>query len=244
MSEQKLTGRTVWVTGAGSGMGQAAAVAVAASGATVILSGRRIDALAATADLVKEAGGEAITAPLDVSDREQIAAVYRDLTDRVGPVTDLVLSAGLNVPNRVWADQDVSQFESIVATNLTGVVAVLDAALPDLRRAGGQVVVISSYAGWRFVPYAGVAYSASKTALASICQSLNAQEAEHGVRACHLCPGDVATDFLDLRPNTPDADARAVMLTPADVAAAVNFVLTSPAHVRIDELVISPISQT
>lgn len=244
MSEQQLSERTVWVTGAGSGMGQAAAVAAAGSGATVVLSGRRPDALAETAALVDQAGGQAITAPLDVSDRAQIAAVHRDLTDRVGPVTDLVLSAGLNAPKRVWADQDIGQFEAIVATNLTGVVAVLDVALPDLRRAGGQVVVISSYAGWRFVPYAGVAYSASKTALASICQSLNAQEADHGVRACHLCPGDVATDFLDLRPKSPDEDARAVMLTAADVATAVNFVLTSPAHVRIDELVISPISQT
>lgn len=243
MSNQQLSGRTVWITGAGSGMGQAAAVAAAGSGAKVILSGRRPDALAESADLVGEAGGEAITAPLDVSDRAQIAAVYRDLTDRVGPVTDLVLAAGLNAPKRVWADQDIDQFEAIVATNLNGVVAVLDVALPDLRRAGGQVVVISSYAGWRFVPYAGVAYSASKTALASVCQSLNAQEADHGVRACHLCPGDVATDFLDLRPTSPDDDARSVMLTAGDVAAAVNFVLASPAHVRIDELVISPISQ-
>jgi NADP-dependent 3-hydroxy acid dehydrogenase YdfG len=88
-----------------------------------------------------------------------------------------------------------------------------------------------------------VAYSASKTALASLCQSLNAQEAASGVRACHLCPGDVDTDFLAQRPEVPGAEARTAMLTAQDVARAVQFVLDSPAHVRVDELVISPVSQ-
>jgi NADP-dependent 3-hydroxy acid dehydrogenase YdfG len=103
--------------------------------------------------------------------------------------------------------------------------------------------VISSYAGWRFSAGAGVAYSASKTALSSLCQSLNAQEAAAGVRACHVCPGDVDTDFLAQRPEVPGAEARTVMLTAHDVARAVQFVLDSPAHVRVDELVISPVSQ-
>jgi len=63
------------------------------------------------------------------------------------------------------------------------------------------------------------------------------------VRACHLCPGDVDTDFLLQRPNVPDADARSVMLSAQDVARAVQFVLDAPPHVRIDELVISPVAQ-
>ena len=111
----------------------------------------------------------------------------------------------------------------------------------DLR--DRAVVVISSYAGWSFQPGAGVAYSASKTALGSLVRTLNQQEAAHGVRACHLCPGDVATDFLDQRPSVPDADARARMLTAEDIARTACFVLDSPAHVRIDELVVSPVSQ-
>jgi NADP-dependent 3-hydroxy acid dehydrogenase YdfG len=104
-------------------------------------------------------------------------------------------------------------------------------------------VVVSSYSAWRFTPYAGVAYSASKSALAALCQTINAQEAGNGVRACHLCPGDVDTDFLQLRPVVPGAAAREVMLTADDVGRAVRFVLDSPPHVRIDELVISPVAQ-
>ena len=236
--------RVVWVTGAGSGMGRAAAVAAAADGARVVLTGRRPEPLAETARLVTGAGGQSMVLPLDARDPVAVASAHDEIVAAWDGVTDLVLAAGLNTRTRYWRDQSVGEFESIVATNLTAVVRVIDTVLPGMRaRGSGQVVVISSYAAWRFSPHAGVAYTASKTALAAVCGSLNAQEAAHGIRACHLCPGDVDTEFLALRPNAPDAEARLVMLSSDDVAGAVLFVLQSPAHVRIDELVISPVSQ-
>jgi NADP-dependent 3-hydroxy acid dehydrogenase YdfG len=235
--------RVLWVTGAGSGMGRAAAVAVAA-GRRVALSGRRAEPLQETAALVEQAGGEALVLPLDARDPEAISQAQTTIRSSWGGVDDVVLSAGLNARQRTWADQSMTEVEAVIATNLNAVLRAIDAVLPDLRaRGGGQVVVVSSYSAWRFSPYAGVAYSASKTALASVCQMLNAQEAAHGIRASHLCPGDVDTDFLRLRPEAPGAEARSVMLSPADVGRAVRFVLDSPAHVRIDELVISPVSQ-
>jgi NADP-dependent 3-hydroxy acid dehydrogenase YdfG len=242
-SGQDTDGRVLWVTGAGSGMGRAAAIA-AAPGRRIALSGRRPEPLAETAAQIERAGGEALLLPLDARDGAAVAAAHAAVVSAWGGVDDLVLSAGLNTPRRAWADQSVSELEQVIATNLTAVVRMVDAVLPDLRqRGGGQVVVVSSYSAWRFTPYAGVAYSASKSALAAVCQTLNAQEAEHGIRACHLCPGDVDTDFLEHRPVVPGAESRAVMLTAGDVGRAVQFVLDSPAHVRIDELVISPLSQ-
>lgn len=236
--------RTLWVTGAGSGMGRASAVAMAPD-RRIALTGRRADALAETAELVERAGGEALVLPFDARDPDALAAAHERLRTSWGGVDELVLSAGLNTPRRTWADQSMTELEAVIATNLTAVARAVDAVLPDLReRSGGHVVVVSSYSAWRFSPYAGVAYSASKTALAAICQTVNAQEAEHCIRACHLCPGDVDSDFLALRPVVPGDEARAVMLTPDDVGRAVRFVLDSPAHVRIDELVISPVSQT
>ena len=231
--------RTVWITGAGSGMGRATALRAARSGWTVALSGRRGEVLEQLAAEIREAGGSALVAPLDVQDREAV----RGTAERLGGIDALVLAAGLNAPKRRWDDQDLTEFDAIVATNLTAVASTVDAVLPRLRERGGQVVVISSYAGWSFQPGAGVAYSASKTALGSLVRTLNQQEAAHGVRACHLCPGDVATDFLDQRPSVPDAEARARMLTAEDIARTACFVLDSPAHVRIDELVVSPVSQ-
>jgi NADP-dependent 3-hydroxy acid dehydrogenase YdfG len=221
-------------------MGRAAAVSAAARGWRVVLSGRRPEALEEGAQAVAEAGGEALVLPVDVTDAGQVADALTTIHEQWGAVSDVVLAAGLNNPRRAWRDQALADVEAIVATNLVAVVRVLDAVLPDLRAAAGVAVVVSSYSGWEFSPGAGVAYSATKTALASVCRTLNAEEAASGVRACHLCPGDVDTDFLTMRPNVPDAQAREVMLTADDVARTVQFVLDCPPRVRIDELVISP----
>ena len=103
-----------------------------------------------------------------------------------------------------------------------------------------MVVFVSSVSGWQFSPDAGVAYSASKSALASLAAHLNAQENRHGVRACTVCPGDIDTDFLGLRPVVPGESDRALMLSPEDVARTVQFVLDSPPHVCVNELVVTP----
>ncbi|MDR6573149.1 NADP-dependent 3-hydroxy acid dehydrogenase YdfG [Curtobacterium sp. 320] len=235
--------RVLWITGGGSGMGAASARAAARDGWTVVLSGRRADRLAAVATAIRDDGGTADVLPLDANDPEAVAAARDTLLAQYGRLDGLVLAAGLNRPARRWDDQSLPDFRAIVDTNLTAVVTVVDAALPALRESGGIVVVVSSYAGWSFQPAAGVAYSASKTALGSVVRTLNQQEAGHGVRATHLCPGDVATDFLDQRPSVPDAAARAVMLQPEDIARSVSFVLEAPSHMRVDELVVSPVAQ-
>ncbi|KQR26560.1 MULTISPECIES: SDR family oxidoreductase [unclassified Curtobacterium] len=235
--------RVLWVTGGGSGMGAAGAEAAARDGWTVVLSGRRADRLEQVAGAIRATGGTADVLPLDANDPAAVAAARDVVLERHGRLDGLLLAAGLNAPRRRWDDQSLTDFRAIVDTNLTAVVTVVDAALPALRSSGGVVVVVSSYAGWSFQPGAGVAYSASKTALGSVVRSLNQQEAEHGVRATHLCPGDVATDFLDQRPEVPDAAARQRMLQPEDVGRTVAFVLGAPAHVRVDELVLSPVSQ-
>ncbi|NAZ82404.1 SDR family NAD(P)-dependent oxidoreductase [Kineococcus sp. R8] len=235
--------KVVWITGGGTGMGRSAALAAATAGWDVAVSGRRAQPLQETVTAVQAAGGSALAVPLDVQDVAAVAAARAAVVERFGRLDGLVLAAGLNAPARRWDDQDIAAVHEVIATNLSAPATVVDAALADLRRSGGVVVVVSSYAAWTFSPGAGVAYSASKTALGSLVRTLNQQEAPSGVRACHLCPGDVATDFLALRPNVPDEAARAVMLTPDDVARTVQFVLDSPPHVRIDELVVSPVAQ-
>lgn len=235
--------RTLWITGGGSGMGRASALAAAAQGWNVAVSGRRAERLESLVEEIATAGGHALAVPLDVRDRAAITAAAQQVTEHFGRLDGLVLAAGMNAPRRRWEDQSMGEFEAILAINLTAVAATIDAALPELRRRGGTVIVVSSYAGWSHQGGAGVAYSASKTAVSSLLRTLNQQEALHGIRACHLCPGDVATDFLEQRPEVPDAAARAVMLSAEDIARTVGFVLESPPHVRIDELVISPLSQ-
>src|SRR5699024_8725763 len=229
-----MQARTVWVTGAGPGMGRASALAAAPEG-------RRAQRLEEVAAQIRADGGTALVVPLDVTDRDAVRSAAGRIEAELGDIEALVLSAGLNAPRRSWRDQDLDEFAAITETNLLAPVAVIDAALPGMRERGaGTVVLISSYAAWRFSPDAGTAYSASKTALGPLASMLNAQENRHGIRACRLCPGDVDSDVLDQRPVGPGAADRAVMLIPEDVGRAVSFVLTSPAHVVVDELVISP----
>ncbi len=234
---ERMDGVT-WVIGGGSGIGRAAAISAASAGARVVVSGRRADALDETARL---STGDVLALPFDATDPGALVAAHAELVAELGPVTDLVLAAGLNTPQRQWRDQSMTEFQRILDTNLTAVVRTIDAVLPAMRDARrGTIVVVSSYAGWLPNPIAGVAYSASKTALGAICFQLNAQEGASGIRATHLCPGDVDSDFLGMRPVVPDAAARERMLRPEDVARVIQFVLDSPPHVRIDELVVTP----
>jgi NADP-dependent 3-hydroxy acid dehydrogenase YdfG len=233
--------RSVWITGAGSGVGRAVALSAAAAGARVVLTGRRAEALAATASLVQQDGGTALELPCDTTQADALEQAYASLRSQWGPPTDLVLSAGLNAPHRYWRDQSMTEFRAIVDTNLTAAASAVHLALPDLRAAGGGVIVfLSSVSGWQFSPDAGVAYSASKTAVGSLAAHLNAQENRNGVRACAVCPGDIDSDFLSLRPVVPGTTDREQMLSADDVARTVQFVLDSPPEVCINELVVTP----
>jgi NADP-dependent 3-hydroxy acid dehydrogenase YdfG len=235
--------RVVWITGAGSGIGRATAIEAARSGWRVVLSGRRAATLETTADAVRADGGDALVAPGDAASDDDIRSTVSRIIEVWGRIDAVVLAAGLNAPERRWNDQDLPTFDDIVQTNLVGPAHAVDAALPHLRQTHGVVVFVSSYSAWAFNPIAGVAYSASKAGLSALSRTLNAQESQDGVRACHLCPGDVNTGFLQHRPQVPQADARAAMLQPEDVARSIRFVIDAPAHVRFDELVISPVSQ-
>ncbi|WAP60665.1 SDR family oxidoreductase [Streptomyces sp. S465] len=113
---------------------------------------------------------------------------------------------------------------------------------PAFRHKGfGQVVIVSSWAGWQYMSAAGAAYSASKTALGALVQTLNDQEGRSGIRATHLCPGEVVTDILRTRPVPPSEEEMARMLDPDDVAEAVSWLAGLRAKVCVNELVLTPV---
>ncbi|TXR58004.1 SDR family oxidoreductase [Quadrisphaera setariae] len=232
---------TTWVLGGGSGIGRACALSLAAASDLVVVSGRRADHLEETAAAVAATGCPALALPLDVTDDDAVARAGAAVEDRGGPVARLVYSAGTNTPRRAWSQLSGTAFAGVVDTNLTGVVRAASAVLPGMRsRGGGHVVLVSSWAGWTFSPGAGAAYSASKTAMGSLAETLNQQERHHGVRATHLCPGEVATDILRTRPVPPTDAETSLMLAPEDVASAVAWVCSQPGRVCVNELVITP----
>jgi NADP-dependent 3-hydroxy acid dehydrogenase YdfG len=236
-----LKGQVAWITGAGTGIGLETARALGASGASVALSGRRRAELDAAARALQAQGVDALAVPLDVADAAAVAEAARAVVQWKGRIDVLVCSAGTNVPNRFWKDLTAEAFAKVVAVNLTGVASCVGAVLPPMRAAGrGSIAVVSSWAGWRYLPFTGAAYGASKMALAPLVETINDQEGRHGIRGVLVCPGEVATPILRSRPVPPPEQDMERMLKPEDVAGAIAYAVSAPAHVCLNEIVISP----
>lgn len=241
MPEQQYNpGSVAWVIGAGSGIGQATAVRLAADGHTVAVSGRREGQLAETLRLVEEAGGKGMAVPVDVTDDEEVNAAHARIEESLGRVAVLVCSAGTNVVQRWWSDLEASDFARVVDTNLNAVTRCVLRVLPSMRAQGnGQIIVVSSWAGWRYMSVAGAAYGASKTALGVLVESLNDQQGRYGIRATHLVPAEVRTPIFLTRPVPPSEEELGRMLAPEQIADTVSYLTGLPADVCVNELVIS-----
>lgn len=236
-----LDGKVAWVTGAGSGMGLSGAQRLCAAGATVIMSGRRADLLEREADAIRTAGGKAEVEALDVRDADAVDRAARAILDRHGRVDMLVNSAGLNNARRFWRDQTAEGWDEVIGANLDGTFHCTRAVLPSMRaRRDGLVINISSWAGRHTVAMAGAAYNASKHAVVSLTETINMEECVNGIRACAICPAEVATPILDRRPVPPSPEERARMLQADDLGKTILWVAEQPAHVCINEITLSP----
>jgi NADP-dependent 3-hydroxy acid dehydrogenase YdfG len=236
-----LQGKVAWITGAGSGIGRSGALELSAAGAHVILSGRRGEQLSDVAAEIAVAGGTAETEPLDVADKAAVARAGARIVDRHGRVDILVNSAGINFPNRFWKNLTADSFDQVLAVNLNGALYCTYAVLPAMRaRKDGLVINVSSWAG-KFESYlTGPAYNASKHAMVAMTMSLNDEECVNGIRACVICPGEVATPILKHRPKPPTPEEIARMLQPEDLGRTIRFVAEMPPHACVNEILISP----
>ncbi len=233
--------RIAWVTGAGTGIGAAAAKRLAADGMHVVLSGRRVEPLETVKAAIVAGGGQASIEAVDVSDAPAVADAAQRIAKDIGAVDVLVHSAGINVPNRAWADLTPDDFQRIQRINVEGAFHCAHAVLPSMRREGGGVMIfVSSWAGPYPSPIAGAAYSASKSALDAMAHVLNQEEGRHGIRACTVCPAEVATEILDQRPKPPPAEARQYMLQPEDLAGLIHYLATCPPHMCVTQVILRP----
>ncbi len=237
-----LQGQVAWVTGAGSGIGLAAARALASAGATVVLSGRRTGALEAAAGQIVATGGLAEVAALDVTDAEAVKATASQILQRHGDRLDVLVNcAGTNTPERFWRDQSAKGWRQVIATNMDSIFYTTHAVLPAMRaRRRGLVINVSSWAGVHHPKLTGPAYNGSKHAVVAMTETINMEDGVYGIRACSLCPAEVATPILDTRPTPPTVEERDRMLQPDDVGRAICFMAELPASVCINQLVISP----
>lgn len=236
-----IAGKIAWVTGAGTGIGRAGAVALAEAGAIVVLSGRRVPELEAVAARIREAGGAADVAPLDIADRPAVDAVVDGIVKRHGRLDIMINSAGLNIPKRRWRDITPEGWNTVIDVDLNGAFNVSHAALLVMRRQrDGLIVNVSSMASQRIGGVSGVAYTTAKHALNAMNESINHENCHLGIRACALCPGEVATEILEKRPIPVSAEDRARMVQEDDVGRTIRFIAEMPPHVCLNEIHITP----
>jgi NADP-dependent 3-hydroxy acid dehydrogenase YdfG len=232
-----LKGKIVWINGAGSGIGLAGAEALGEAGATVILSGRRADVLQAASKRIK--GADVV--PLDIAKEAAVADAHAGIEKRHGAVDILVNSAGGNIPNRTFSDLTPDSWRMMVDMNLNGAFFSARIVLPGMRKKkNGLIINIASIAGKRVSQVSGMAYTAAKHAMVAMSEAINQEECGNNIRACAICPGEVATPILDKRPIPPSAEERSRMLQPSDLGRIIRFVAETPAHVSIHELLVVP----
>jgi NADP-dependent 3-hydroxy acid dehydrogenase YdfG len=239
---QDLRGKVAWVTGAGTGIGEAGAIALAQHGMTVVLTGRRRDALDGVAQRIHAAGvGKAQVEPADLTKASAVKTVVDVIKGELGRLDIVVNNAGTNIPARAWRALTPDGIDALIGGNLLSAFYVVQAALPMLRQQGdGLFIHTASWAGRFIGPVSGPGYTAAKHGMVAMSHTINLEECRHGIRSCVVCPGEVATPILKNRPIPETAETMGRMLQPEDMGELIAFIARQPAHVCINEVLVSP----
>jgi NADP-dependent 3-hydroxy acid dehydrogenase YdfG len=223
---------TLLITGASSGIGAATARRAAADGWRLVLGARSEDKLD---DMVQEIGEErAVARRCDVTDWDDQEALVALALERHGRLDAVFANAGFGA-KRGFLEESVEQWRSMVETNVLGVALTIRAALPQLREQGrGHFILTGSVAGRRALP--GSLYSATKWAVTAMGEGLRQEVSDSAIKVTLIEPGMVDTPFFD----SPVDGA----LQAEDIARAVVYTLSEPAHVDVNEILIRPIRQS
>src|SRR4051794_9046439 len=243
MSAISLENKTALITGGGSGIGLGCALALAREGCRVAIAGRRLEVLQAAAAEWR-AQPPILFAACDVGDRADVEKLFVWANQKLQRIDILVNAAGVNLKNRLMSNMTPPDWDRVLQINATGVYHTMYAVLPQMReRKDGLIVNISSISGKRAAALGGVAYNASKFAVAALGTSVANEEASNNIRITTIFPGEVDTPILVHRPQPVSAERRAKMLLPDDVADMVVAIARLPARAHVPELIIKPTGQ-
>jgi 3-hydroxy acid dehydrogenase/malonic semialdehyde reductase len=236
------------ITGATSGIGKSCSTLFAAQQYDLVLTGRRTDRLHALQEqLTTEYGVQVTILTLDVQDQHQVFDVVEKSFPENSRLDVLVNNAGLSLGRQSIADGSLDDWNTMLNTNVHGLLYMTKALLPALICAAGTIINIGSIAGLEAYENGNV-YCASKAAVDMLTKTMRMDLLKHRVRVTAIHPGAVETEFSLVRYKGDQQKANAVYqgftpLTPDDVAQTVYFAASQPAHVCINELVVMPTAQ-
>lgn len=244
---QDLAQKIAFITGASSGIGLATARAFAAQGARLILAARRVERFALERSTLAGAA-DILTLALDVRDHAAVERAIDALPQQWQATDILVNNAGLSRGLDKVYEGKRQDWEEMIDTNVKGLLYVTRAVVPGMvARGRGHIVNIGSTAGRMTYPN-GAVYCATKAAERSITEGLREDLLGTPLRVTTIDPGMVETEFSEVRFRGDTARAAKVYenitpLTPEDVADAIVYAVTRPAHVNISEVLLTPVAQ-
>ncbi len=247
MAQQSLSSKIAFITGASSGIGLATARAFAAQGARLLLAARRQDRLEAERASLTGSGG-VHTLQLDVTDHAAVERTIGALPAEWKSIDILVNNAGLSRGLDKVYEGKRQDWEEMIDTNVKGLLYVTRAVVPSMVERGcGHIVNLGSTAGRMTYPN-GAVYCATKAAERSITEGLREDLLGTPLRVTTIDPGMVQTAFSEVRFRGDSARAAKVYenitpLTPEDIADAILYAVTRPAHVNISEVLLTPVAQ-
>ena len=241
---------TIVITGASAGIGEETAILFAEKGWNVIASARRLERLESLAQrLGKTNGSRIVPLQLDVTDSKSVKEFTAKALDACGGTVDVLFNnAGLALGVDHVATGHISDWETMIDTNVTGLLRVTREFLPAMMAKNhGHIVNMGSIAS-TVVYEGGSVYCATKHAVRAITKTLRLELNGTPIRVSLIDPGMVETDFSMVRFKDDQERAKKVYkglkpLTPKDIAECIWFMADRPAHVNIDEIVLMPIAQ-
>ncbi|HUE15441.1 MAG TPA: SDR family NAD(P)-dependent oxidoreductase, partial [Planctomycetaceae bacterium] len=175
---------------------------------------------------------------------ESVATLFRWAERELGRIDILVNCAGVNTLKRSIHELAPEEWDRLMAINATGAYNCIREVLPQMKeRRDGLIVNINSTSGVRAGLLGGVAYSASKFAMAALGITIAQEVREIGIRVTNIYPGEVDTPILEHRPVPVTAEHRAKILQPEDVAAALVMIAALPPRANVAEIIIKPTIQ-
>jgi len=222
------SGKVLLITGASSGIGAATARAAAKHGYRLALCARSEDKLDALASEI--GANQALALRCDVTDYADQQRMVAAVLDHFGRIDAVFANAGTGGDPGGFSGAPVASWKTMVEVNILGVAYTLRASLEEVKKRRGHVVLTGSVAGRRTL--AGSMYSATKWAVSAIGYGLREEIKGSGTRVTLLEPGMVDTPFFD----EPKPD----VLKAEDIARAVVYALSQPAHVDVHELMVLP----